>query len=388
MKKILVIHPSSNLYSSGKILINSLQSMPKELLKIVLLPEDGPLIFRLRSEIENIEIVVLKELPLFNRSALSIRSLFRLVKNYNLFKEVIINLHRMHDFSMVYHSTLETILLLRITKKMGLKSLVHCHHNITSPWLMAKIINKQAFILSDKLLCASYAIKNNFLDFKSSFNKVHMIHNGVDEVMARRNLIDKSVVFLMVGRISRKKGHWYLMEALSQLPKHVLREVKVYIVGGPDEGKEYVKKELRAAIAKYKLQSNVALLPFTEDLTSVMSKSNVILVPSLKSESIPSLVAKAMSASRPVIATNHGGAKEVILDGWNGKLVCPFESKSLAEAIQQYVENPHDIVEHGSRGKHMYLKSLTTAIFHKSLTDFYADKYDIGSGDLGISEVA
>ena len=62
-------------------------------------------------------------------------------------------------------------------------------------------------------------------------------------------------------------------------------------------------------------------------------------------EAFKIVVAEAFSADRPVIVSKSGGPAELVRDGIDGFSVERNDSKSLAEAMQKFLDNPELIIK-------------------------------------------
>lgn len=81
------------------------------------------------------------------------------------------------------------------------------------------------------------------------------------------------------------------------------------------------------------LDSSLLFKGWRRDIPEIMSVIDVLVLSSLW-EGFPVVFLEAMASGKPVIATDVGGAKEVIRDGIDGFLVPPKDYKSLAEKIK------------------------------------------------------
>ena len=68
-------------------------------------------------------------------------------------------------------------------------------------------------------------------------------------------------------------------------------------------------------------------------MPSVYSISDIVLSTSIEPEAFGRISAEACSMTKPVIATNHGGSREIIENKVTGLLTKPNDSKELAETI-------------------------------------------------------
>lgn len=74
------------------------------------------------------------------------------------------------------------------------------------------------------------------------------------------------------------------------------------------------------------------------------------VVPSVGPEALGLVAVEAMAAGRPVVASDVGGLRDVVIDGETGRLVTPDDPHALAEAIQQLLDDPDDGRRMGAAG--------------------------------------
>ncbi len=158
------------------------------------------------------------------------------------------------------------------------------------------------------------------------------------------------VSLLSVGAINERKGHLYLIEAMSIIHKNN-PEIKLYIVGVKNDEKYYYK--LCEKIKAKQLDNVVFLKPdisFTELLTYYSQTTMFVLHSQEESQGI--VFCEAMAAGKAVVATNVGGVPWVIKHKKNG-LLCNFEDTSaFAENIMYLLENKLE------RGKIEHINNL------------------------------
>jgi glycosyltransferase involved in cell wall biosynthesis len=151
--------------------------------------------------------------------------------------------------------------------------------------------------------------------------KIKLIHDW--------NLPDDRPIILMPARLSRKKGHLVLVEALAKLGR---KDVCCLMVG--DDGRKTTYREnLIAMIHECDLNGIVRLLPQTQDMAAAYSLAAVVVAPSIKAEGFGRVPVEAQAMGRPVIASDVGGFRETIVNGQTGLLVPAGDSQRLSVAL-------------------------------------------------------
>ncbi len=154
------------------------------------------------------------------------------------------------------------------------------------------------------------------------------------EVRAGLGLSDDTPVFGIIGDIIPRKGHLYVVRALAEI-RRAVPNVRMLVVGDPKRkmGAEYntlVRDEAR----RLGVGENIVWAGYRTDVAKIMHALDVYVLASLD-EMFPVAVLEAMSASRPIVATNVGGVPECITDEVSGLLVPSADSSALAAAIQR-----------------------------------------------------
>jgi len=177
-------------------------------------------------------------------------------------------------------------------------------------------------------------------------NKIRVIHRGVDldrfdpaKVTAQRvvnlatdwMLPDGMPVIMLPGRLTRWKGQPVVIDALGRLGR---KDVRCLLVGG-DQGREDYRAELEAMIADRNLNEVVRLVDHCDDMPAAYMLTDVVISASTDPEAFGRVIAEAQALGRPVIATDHGGAKETVIPGETGWLVPPGDADALAAAIEK-----------------------------------------------------
>ena len=151
-------------------------------------------------------------------------------------------------------------------------------------------------------------------------------------------------VWLAVGRLSSEKGHADLIMALSEIDLSGASPVVVIVGEGGCES------QLRGLIAHRNLQERVILAGYQADLRDYMTAADYFVLPS-RWEAGPLVVLEAMSFGLPVVATDVGQVRSMIIDGETGIIVPPSEPGELARAMKRLMDSGDGARELGLRGR-------------------------------------
>ena len=200
--------------------------------------------------------------------------------------------------------------------------------------------------MANKILCINKdEYKRVQLEYRLSQDKVLYMPNPVDSSFfiprnkenAKRYLgldSDKKYI-LFVGRLlNDHKGITYLLDAFKEISK-IYDDVHLLIVGiGPDE--KYLMK-----YCKTKKIPNINFtgwIKLRKNLSYFYGASEFFVCPSID-EAFGLVNLEAMASGIPVIGTNVGGIKDIIIDGKTGFLVPPKDSKALFEKMLILLED-------------------------------------------------
>jgi rhamnosyl/mannosyltransferase len=176
-----------------------------------------------------------------------------------------------------------------------------------------------------------------------------------------------SPLVLFVGRLVYYKGIQYLIDAINQVP-----DVSLVIIGsGP------LKKELLNQIQKLNLEKRIHILPEVDEetLRSFYEACDIFVLPSVeKSETYGIVQIEAMACGKPVICTElKTGTTFINQHETTGLVVPPRDSKALAEAINNLVNNVSLRFELGKNAKQRALNELTAEKMVERTYEVYTD---------------
>lgn len=166
-------------------------------------------------------------------------------------------------------------------------------------------------------------------------HKMQVIHNCVDTLIFKPDTSGKDALYniISVARLEDQKDIPTMLKAF-QLVKEKLPTAKLTIIGGGDKV-PFIQLAKDLSIA-----DNVNFLgaqPKTV-IAKEMAKSNLFILSSI-SENSPCVIGEAQCCGLPVVATDVGGVKELILEG---TVVQPKKPELLAEQIIQQLLKPID----------------------------------------------
>jgi glycosyltransferase involved in cell wall biosynthesis len=81
-----------------------------------------------------------------------------------------------------------------------------------------------------------------------------------------------------------------------------------------------------------------------------MGIADLLLLPS-EMESFGLVALEAMACGVPVVASRVGGLPEVVIDGFNGRLCTPGDTRQMTEAVLEILSSPYRQRQMGEAGR-------------------------------------
>lgn len=141
---------------------------------------------------------------------------------------------------------------------------------------------------------------------------------------------DPRPVLLLPGRLSRWKGQNDFVEAAALLRARRGPDFLAIILG---EGSGDMAEVLLERARTLGALDVVKVLPATDDMPAAYKLAAVVVSASTEPEAFGRVAVEAQAMGRPVIASNHGGARETVEHGRTGWLYEPGNAGALAEAM-------------------------------------------------------
>ena len=141
---------------------------------------------------------------------------------------------------------------------------------------------------------------------------------------------EDAAVVMLPGRLTRWKGGLDFIEAIARLGR---RDLCCLLVGA--EQRPGFRRELEATIERLDLVGMFRIVEDCNDMPAAYMLSDVVVSASTDPEGFGRVITEAQAMGRPVVATDHGGARETIVPRVTGWLAPPRDPVALADAITE-----------------------------------------------------
>lgn len=201
----------------------------------------------------------------------------------------------------------------------------------------------------------------------------HIIPNGIDvDHFAKpkrriHELDDGKTNILFVGRLEKRKGLRYLLEAYGKL-KWDHPNTRLLVVGPGN-----LDKDCYRTLGERNLKDVVFLgnVPYA-DLPSYYASADICCAPATGRESFGIVLLEAMAAGKPLVATSIEGYSGVISHGEQALTVPPKDSTSLADALALLIRDADLRKQLGSTGRSLVNQYRWEKVA-QSVMDYYLD---------------
>lgn len=206
-------------------------------------------------------------------------------------------------------------------------------------WRLDEKIARADFVACISDFCRSQAML--FSD-RSHWNKLHIVHCGIELERYAGERSDAGGKLLFVGRLAAVKGIPVLLEALATA-REARPDLTLTLIGdGPE------RDEIEAATQSLGLGDTVTFAGYRNqaEVAEALAASDALVLPSF-AEGVPVVLMEAMASARPVVATQVGGVGELVEDGVSGRLVPPGNATELSKAILDVLADAADMGAEG-----------------------------------------
>lgn len=232
-------------------------------------------------------------------------------------------------------------------------------------------LKKQLYMQAEQLLSISNYIQRRYEE-RYNVSTVRM-YNGLN--LKRFKFEEKDFrpnIFLVAAMITPEKGQWDVICAAENLVKKGYTDIKVVIAG---HGRATYVWALKKYIIKHKLEKNISILPFQDDLSDLRKRASYAITCS-QNEALGRVTIEAMLAGNVVIGAKSGGTTEIIGENEErGFLYELHNSEDLAETMLRVMQCPDKVKERISQRARAYAENMfDSRQYCQEIMKLYNDK--------------
>lgn len=378
-KTILYIHQSAELYGSDKTLFYLAKEVNEQpdFNVIVVLPNNGPL----KDLLENNNIkVIISSVIKVSRKMFTIKNIlllpFHIISSIKRLKKALNNT----QVDVIHSNTLAVLVGAFYSKRHKIKHIWHVHEIIKKPKIVSAFYPLLVDKFSDVVVYNSKASKDFLCNKRAALNKKSkIILNGFDREFdlttpleiekVRTNLFNVEkldIVLGLVGRINKWKGQQLLLKSFLNL-KNEFPNLKLMFIGSAPPNQDYLVEELQQNIKDYNLVKDCKIIPFQKNIWTIWDSIDIAVVPSTEPEPFGLVAVEAMLAKKPVVAANHGGLVEIVVQDETGYLFKPNDHVELESSIKKLLNNQSELERFSQNG---YKRAINEFSLQNHINDF------------------
>lgn len=379
MKRILYLHAGAEMYGADKVLLELIKGLDsKEFEAHVILPNDGVLVEALRQVGAKVSVL---DYPILRRKYFNPKGIADYIRSYNFYAKQIALYARQHSIDMVHNNTAAVLEGIYLKRKLKLPLIWHVHEIIVKPKAISDFINMLMGRYADKIVTVSQAVANHIK--QSPFIKdsqVEVIYNGVDNavyypmdassIREKFDIAQDALVIGMIGRVNAIKGQNDFIEAVEPLLEKNEQAV-AFLAGGVFPGEEWRLEELDKRIASSSVVSQIHRIDYYDKTSELYNMFDIFVLPSIKPDSLPTVVLEAMACSKPVVGYNNGGIAEMVVDDKSGCLVKSNRPRELSNAISLLLDSSEKREKFGRVGYQRQKELFSLESYIKNFSELY-----------------
>ena len=145
--------------------------------------------------------------------------------------------------------------------------------------------------------------------------------------------LNSRFVWLAIGRLEPQKDYPTLLNAFAEVFRQFPQMILLIL------GKGALKNQLELLTKTLGLSEQVRFLGIRQDIPQILNAADAYVMSSAW-EGMPGVLLEASAVGLPIVATDVGGNREVVLEGKSGFFVPAQNAKALAQAMEKLIELP------------------------------------------------
>jgi glycosyltransferase involved in cell wall biosynthesis len=195
------------------------------------------------------------------------------------------------------------------------------------------------------------------------------------------NLADDEIAIGIIGRLVPVKGHALFLESIKKVLDKTNKKVRAFIIGDGDDRAVVEAKATELGIVYTNEHNHAVKAPLTftswiKDIDGALAGLDIVALTSLN-EGTPVSLIEAQAANKPIVTTNVGGIRNVVLENETSFLIESRDAEVFGAKLQLLAEDDALRLKMGARGwEHVkdtfHYKRLVTdidALYKRLLND-------------------
>jgi glycosyltransferase involved in cell wall biosynthesis len=204
---------------------------------------------------------------------------------------------------------------------------------------------------------------------------------------SRFGIKDDEITIGIIGRLVPVKHHAFFLDVLKEVLNSTNRKVRGLIIGDGEErvNIEEMARDRGIAFSTEKDEKHQHPLIFTSwerDVDMALAGLDIVALTSLN-EGTPVSLIEASAAGKPVVTTDVGGVRDVLMDGVNAFIVHKDDNALFTKRLMQLVEDSDLREKMGKAGSEQTLQQFSYTRLCKDVRELYIELLN----EKGIREI-
>lgn len=343
---------------------------------VVVLAADGPLADRLRAAGIDTRIVPLDAAVLNTRKdSLGGGSLLHLRSAWACFRYALTlaRLARALRANIIHTNSLKSDLYGGLAGRLaGIPVVWHVRDRIDAQYLppqVASLFRRLSRVLPHAIIANSDSTLKTLRPRRRQ--PAAVVYSGVaalPTLTARRPSAPPTIS--LVGRLASWKGQHIFIQAaalvLAEFP-----DTRFQIIGAPLFGEDAYAQTLHQSVAVLGLTRQILFLGFRDDVPALLADTDIVAHASTLGEPFGQVIVQGMAAGKPVVATDGGSLREIVIPGETGLLVPMGDASAMALAFSELLMNPALARKMGEAGRRRVRERFTLTQSVHALESIY-----------------
>jgi glycosyltransferase involved in cell wall biosynthesis len=222
------------------------------------------------------------------------------------------------------------------------------------------MLQRTAYVLAHQIIANSQAVHSKLIDEGINEKRIAVIHNGIDMTRLEPAVQTREASLQALG-LERAKSCRAFITIVANM-RHAVKDYPMFLraahlvkaavpeAGFLLAGEGPLQSSIEGLAAELGMAKSTFFLGRCKRISDLLNVSDVCVLSS-KAEGFSNSILEYMAAGRPVVATDVGGAKEVIIEGATGHLVDSGDHAAMAAKITSLLLAPEKARAMGEKGK-------------------------------------
>lgn len=255
-----------------------------------------------------------------------------------------------------------------LSKILGNKvKIINTRHMLFENSKLVIWANRLICRLDDKIIAVSGHVREQLLREGILPEKVELIYTGIDlkqwntpasgSFRKEFGIAEDEILVTSAARFSAEKGHDFFIDAVKYFKEQV-RDNRIsipklrFILAGEGE----LLDSITGKVKTYGLDADIIFTGYRRDMKNILESSDVFISHS-SSESFGISILEAMAAGLPIISTDSGGTREIVIDRLKSGILIDYgDTKAFSDALISLLTNKDLRNSFVSNGRHVVEK--------------------------------